>query len=345
MARKKSDRREIFRKLKSGDVAPLYYLHGPDVFMLDTAVDAIVAAALPEGPNDFNFEKFRGNDANAATIRNAAETLPFLSKRRLIVVSDAQEMLASELDALTDYFADPAPTTCMVVVSMTQKKKLDGRTSAVKALRKSAEEFEFAPLRDYEVADVLKRNAQSLGMQLDTDAAAYLVEALGTDMATLTGALEKIDLYLGTENRRATGEIVRDVVADTRVRTVFELTDALGARQLGPAIRILHRMLDAGESAVGATAMVARHFRIVGKLQDPEVRSMSDRDAARQAGVVPYFLKDYKADARKFTPAEVAHLRRRLVETDLDLKSSRLSDRTIVESLIFEVCSRDGATP
>lgn len=335
-----ADRRELFKTLKKGEVAPLYYLHGPDAFMLEHAIDAIVAAALPEGPNDFNFEKFRGNDATAEAVRNAAETLPFLTKRRVVVVRDAQDVPNAELDALGEYFADPAPTTCMVVAANTTNRKLDGRTKAVQLLTKNAQAFEFKELKEYEVGDVVRRNAKSLGLDLDADAAAYLVEALGTDMSALMGSLEKIDLYLGTERRRATVDDVRAVVADVRVKTVFELADALGARKFGAAVKMLDRMLVAGESAVGITAMVARHFRIVGKLQDPGVAHAPSRDAAKAAGVPPFFVDNYRSDATRFSPAEVAQIRRRIVETDFALKSSRLSERIIMESLLYDVCHR-----
>lgn len=337
MSRKKVDRKELFKALKKGKIAPLYYLHGPDVFMLETAVDAIVAAALPEGPNDFNFEKFRGGDSSPEAVRNAAETLPFMTKRRVVVVRDVQEFSAPELEDLIEYFEDPAPTTCMVVVAT---KKLHGGTRAAKALSKSAEEFEFTELKEWEVGDIVKRNARQIGFEIDEGATAYLVEALGTDMAALMGALEKIDLFIGPERRQATVEDVSEIVADTRVKTVFDLTKAVGTRSMGDALKILDRMLIAGEEAIGINAMVARHFRIVGKLHDPDITSLQKNDMARAVGAHPYFLDEYRADARRFSKSEVIEIRRRLMQTDFALKSSRLSDRTIVEGLLVAICSR-----
>ena len=82
----KSDRREIFKDLKKGEPKAVYYLYGEDGYMLKAASDAVVEAALPGGPNEFNFQKFRGNDASADAIRSAAETLPFMTKRRVVLV-------------------------------------------------------------------------------------------------------------------------------------------------------------------------------------------------------------------------------------------------------------------
>lgn len=344
MAKKKQDRREIFSDLKKGELAPIYYLHGEDGFMLETAVTAVVDAALPQGANDFNFQKFRGNDAAADAIRSAAETLPFMTPRRVVLVQDIQRMPAGDLDSLREYFDDPSPTTVLILVAQTSDKKLDGRTAAVKAMKKAAQEYEFKELRDYEVAPIVERNAKAnFNLALDRAAVGYLVEAIGTDLASLMSALQKIDIYLGPETRRATLEHVQTIVSDTRVKSVFDLTDAVGSRNLGDAFKILNRMLVAGESAIGITAMFARHFRIAGKLHDPNVSRLDKNKKAQAIGVSSFFLKDYEADARRFSRKEVEAIRRRLVETDFALKSSRLSDRVIMEALLLDICTRDKA--
>lgn len=336
----KSDRREIFHDLKTGELAPIYYLHGEDGFMLDSAVDAIVETALPEGRNEFNFQKFRGSDATADAIRSTADTLPFMTRRRVVIVRDAQKLPAAELDGLAPYFDNPNPTTVLVVVALTVTDKLDGRNKAVAALRKTAAEYEFKELRDYEIAPVLERQAKQFGLRLDRDAAAYLVDAIGTDLATLHGALQKVDIYLGPQNRTATLEAVRSVVSDTRVRSVFDLTNALGSRDVGAALKTLDRMLLAGEEPIGITAMIARHFRIVAKLHDREIHQLDRDKKARALSVHPFFLKDYEADARRFARSDVEEIRKRLVETDLALKSSRLGSRVIMEALLLSVCAR-----
>ena len=347
MSRRKEERRELFRHLKSGDLAPIYYIHGPDGFMLDAAVDAIVEAALPEGPNDFNFDKFRGKDAAVDQVRAACETLPLMSKRKLVLVRDLQEMPTAELEELADYFADPSPSTCLVFHAMTAQKSIDGRLGAVRKLKKAAQTYEFKAFYENELDDFIGRQAARRGLSLDRGASAYLVEAVGTDLASLDGALEKVDLYLGAPAggasgpRRVEADDVRTIIAETRIHNVFALTEALGARQFEKALKVLDGMLVAGESPIGAAAMIARHFRIVAKLHDPEVRRMSKNDKARAVGVSPYFLRDYDADAQRFSRPEIERIRQRLVETDLALKSSRLSDRAIMEGLLYDICFRD----
>ena len=342
MAAKRDNRRGLFDALKK-EIAPLYFLHGADSYMLSTAIDAVMEAALPAGRNDFNFARFRGAEATAEAILAEAETLPFLTDRRMVIVDAVESLPAAHRDGLIPYLENPAPTTVLVLVSLTVNKKLDRRQKFSKTLFKQAQVFEFKEFRDYEIPDVLRRNARKKGFDLDADASSYLVEAVGTELGPLMGALDKIALYLGAEATTATLEDARAVVSDTRVKSVFDLTDALGARAVEPALKTLDRMLHAGESAIGINVMIARHFRIVAKLQDRGVARLGQKDKQAAAGVSPFFLKTYEQHARRFSVGEVADIRRNLVITDLALKSSRLSSRVVMERLVFDVCSRGGA--
>lgn len=337
------DRRELFKQLKAGKLAPVYYIHGPDAFMLDTAVEAICQAAAPEGLNAFNHDKFRGKDAVGERVRAAAEQLPFMVPRRIVILRNIEEMPGRELEALADYFENPADTTVLIVHAMTAAKSVDGRTAAVKKLRKAAQEFEFKAFYENEIAEFLKRKAHEKNLRLDDECLAHLVEACGTELAPLVDAVERIDLYLGDSQtpRVVDVEIVRNVVAHTRVHNVFALTDALGGRDFERSLQILGSMLEAGDNAIGIMAMIARHFRILSRLKDPDVRSLQDRnEKARASGAVVFFLQKYQQDADRFTRAELENIRSALLDADITLKSSRLADRVVLESMFHGVCFR-----
>jgi DNA polymerase-3 subunit delta len=355
MGKKLDNARNFFRQLKKSEPAPVYFVWGEETMMLDEAVEAIVKHAAPGGVNDFNFDAFHGREASVDTIVSACEMLPMMSKRRLVVLRDAQELPMSELERLGSYLDNPSPSTCLIVHAQTAKKKFDGRKSIVKKLKKASVNCEFATLYDNEVTEILHNRAGRRGLRLAPAVAAYLVAAVGTDLASLDQALDKIDLYIGIDPdddssngsssknapRFVDEDVVREVVADTKVRSVFELTDAVGERKFEEALSILSNMLRNGESAIGAVAMLARHFRIVAKLQDPSIRNLSSNKKAGAVRVSPYFVKDYERHARTFGLAAIEDIRGRLLRVDQALKSSGLDDKTVVEQLIYDICFRN----
>ncbi len=345
MSKQAKKARAFFRNIKKGDPAPIYYIYGEETYLLDKALEAITDLACPDGTNDFNYDVIQGRDIEAGKILSCAQMLPMMVDRRLVVVRDLQEVPPKTLEPLEDYFKDPSPTTCLVFHARTINKSIDGRIGIVRKLKKAAEVCEFKPLYENEVGPFIQRQAKSRGLRLRREASAYLIDAVGTDLAGLDQAMLKIDLYMGAADedtpREVTVEDAQAVVARTRNRSVFDLTDALGDCDFQSALEVLERMLLDGESPLMVSHMVARHFRIVARLQDPQLRNANNKKAASTVRVSPYFVSDYRRDARTFSPAEVRAIMRRILEVDIGLKSSGVPDRVILERLLTDICFRN----
>jgi len=331
---------EFFKELKKkGAPEPIYYLHGEEAYLLDNALDALIKAAAPDGLNDFNYEQLPSKELTGDRLRNAVETLSFFGGRRVVVVRDLQEMDLKQLDELAEYFDAPNPNTCLVLHAMTAQRKLDGRKGIIKRLKKAAKVVEFKAYYAEDAELFARDRAKRRKLDMDQRAMAYFMDAVGTRLVDIVGALEKLDLFLGQSDsvRRVSVEQVQDIIADTRSHDVFDLTDALGDKRMEDALRILEKMLIAGESAIKITTMISRHFRILAKLQDPGLRVASNKEKAQAAGVHPFFLKNYSRQVRKFSLSSTESILSALLRVDFSLKSSKLNDQIILERLLFDI--------
>ena len=336
--------RQFFTELaRAKEVAPLYYLYGEESYLLDRAVEAVIKAAAPEGVNDFNYNGYHGKDVTLEQLLSAVETLPFMCKRRVVLVREAQEIDMKVLEGLGGYLDDPSPSTCLILHAMTAHKSLDGRTAIVRKLKGKALCGEFAAFKEHDAEQFVQKQAAQRGLRVSEEVAAHLVSSVGTSLAELDKALDKLDLYLGPQQRVATLEELGQVVAQTRVSSVFELTDALGDKRLDLALEILDGMMLHGSAAIMINQMIARHFRIMLKLKDPSLRNAGSAERAKAAGVSSYFLKDYQRHADKFSAAQLRLIMTELLATDIALKSSKLSDQLIMEGLLLKIAHPEGA--
>jgi DNA polymerase III subunit delta len=343
MSKQADQARDFFRSLSAKNVGHVYFVYGQETYLLDKAVEAIIEAAAPGGVNAFNYDVFHGKNATGDQIRQAVEMLPMMTPRRIVLVRNFQEIPPAEWERLKDYLDNPSPTTCLIVHANTSGDKgFDGRNAFIKKLKAVAVTCEFKSLYENEVGSFITKQALKRGLRLTREAESYLVEAIGTDMAAIDVALEKVDLYvgasLGGEVRTVDAPEVEAVVANTKSRTVFELTDALGKRDFQEALLILERMLLAGESPLAISAMIGRHFRILARLHDPTLRNAPQSDKATALRVSPYFLKDYLRQAQIFSADETMRILEAMLTVDMALKSSRLSDRLIMEKTLHAVC-------
>ena len=165
---------------------------------------------------------------------------------RAASVQEALEQLSEILDA--GFGSD--------VTFLLSATELDKRRSFYKALAKRAEVQVFDRLDssrggwEEEATEIVRDRAQKKKLQFEDEALDLFVLLTGGDTRQIENELEKIDLYLGRE-RRVGAEQVRMLVPLSRAGVIFELGNALAARDLERALTLVRRLLDQGESAIG----------------------------------------------------------------------------------------------
>lgn len=317
--------------------SPVYLITGDERWLVDRAVKALIRTVFPTGNDDFNLSIWRGAEAKGLDVSNGCRTLPMFAAQRVCVLRDADEMSAAELGAVADYAADPEPSTLFVIEAV----KLNATTRAVKALLAAPKVWavDFAQLAPGDAARWLGQQARSRKLDLDHDAAGYLIEAIGTSLQQLDFALERVELYAGEQRRGAiTLDDVMQVVPDSRGRTVFELIEHVAARRLDLAVGAFHRLASQGESAVGAVVILSNQFRRLLRVQIALREGVSPRDLAGVLGVPGFLATKYEAQARRFHERELKAALKHALIADRALKSSRLRDDLLVERMLMAIC-------
>ena len=127
----------------------------------------------------------------------------------------------------------------------------------------------------------------------------------------------------------------------SRLKTdnIFELTEAIGDKNIPRALKALASLLDQNQSEIGVLAMVSRHIRSLSQLQKAEREKLSKVQLAQKAGISPYFLKNYLNQSQLWDEKQIHKAIEALYETDKALKSSPLSSHIWLENFILKVCS------
>ena len=134
--------------------------------------------------------------------------------------------------------------------------EVDKRRSFYKLLARRAEVQIFDRLDssrsgwEEEATEMVRNGAQKRKLQFDDDALELFVLLTGGDTRQIENELEKIDIFLGKE-RRVNVDLVRELVPLSRAGVIFELGNALAARDLKRTLTLVRRLIDQGESAIG----------------------------------------------------------------------------------------------
>jgi DNA polymerase-3 subunit delta len=163
-----------------------------------------------------------------------------------------------------------------------------------------------------------------------------LLDAVGTDLAALDDALERLSLYAG-EGQRIELPAVEACVTKVRVETIWALVDAVSARDRKRALAAASSLLGDREPALRILTMVARQLRMVARMQAALARGLGPQDATREAGAPPFKAREMAAAARRFAAADLARAFAVLAETDLALKGSKRPDDIVLEHALLQL--------
>jgi DNA polymerase-3 subunit delta len=300
----------------------IFALVGEETLLLRRALDRLLAERVDPAAKDFNFDVFEGPEVEARKLSDVAGLLPVMAVRRVILVRNAQSLRKGELEGLTDLLPKIPETTDLILAA----DKADMRTSFWQKVGKLGKLREFKPLDAREAPQWVVEEAKGASFSIDFQAAQWLVSAVGNDLSALQSALEKIYLLKGNDKRVVLADVETCVTA-VSWRSIFDLTDAVGARNLERALRLFRRMETSGESPIALLALLARHFRILSKVKEGD-----------SGGVPPFFLKDYQRQAAVFDPPGLERRREKIFQADWALKSSPIDNNLLFERLLMDLC-------
>lgn len=338
MASKSMTPGELKKAFKARQFPNLLLLYGEERFFLEETLAELLHLVVPSESRDFNYNLFHGKAARGAEIYDAVRTFPVFSALRLVVVRDAQLIPAAELEQLLPYLQDPVPETVLVLTA----DKVDGRRKFYQQFKKRGSLVEFKKYYDHQIPAFIRDRARLRGVAFAEEAMALFCRRVGSNLQEIAGELEKLATYLG-ERTLADVDDVRAIVSDTRIDSVFELTDAIGRQNSSRALSLLNRLLAEGTAPLVVLAMMARHFRQMWKARYLLDQRAEKKEIARGVGVNPYFLDGLLQQVQGFPASRYRGIFEQLLEVDLALKSSGANPAALLEGLVLRICQGDSS--
>ncbi len=332
---------EFFAEIKRGQARCVYLFQGEEEYIKQKALEALRKLLLPEGLEALN-ETILQNPS-ASDIIAAAETLPMMADRRLVLVRDSTLLLsgkaaneAEDSARLAEYFKQPPETTSIVFYC---RSAPDGRKKLSQALGKMATVVHFDKLADAALAKWMHSQLRPQGKTISPDNAALLAFTAGRELLILSQELSKLAGYLG-ERQEVTRADIEAVVTPSLECTVFQLVDALVAGNEAEAFGLLRIMLENGEARIGILAMMARQYRNLLHLKLMQQANLSQNELQTKLGVPPFAMRRLIAQARDLS-ADTLRTRLDLcVDTDYAIKSGKMREDIALERAMLRLCTR-----
>ena len=344
----------------AGTLRPGYVLAGDEVFLLDRCRASLLKAFVPAGLRDFCLSDLDLASTNIFEVLDRAQTPSLMAPFQVIFVRNVRQLYTrgakkDEFAALDRYFKSPNPQALLIFVADflritndTRRMEMDDKNRFERlqeTLGAHCGMVELARVSDEDAMRWAVATAQAGGVKLEPDAARELVDALGADMMLVSSELEKLLLYATGRGRITLGD-VETMVLGAKQRSLYELTDAISAKDRVRALALLHGLLnssDAGEdAAIGHLYMLARTFRQMLVILEKNVRDTRAIWQALWQGfrIPPFAAEDLIRQARRYkSRRELTRALRLVARADLELRSSPPDKRLVLERLVYDLAS------
>ena len=325
---------ELQNLLQAGSLPGLILLYGQESYFVEEGLQAIRDALVRPEDRDFNLTQFHGRDFKAIDVVEQARTFPVFAERRLVIIKNVHDASADQLEGLLSYVEDPVPETVLLLTA----EKIDARRKIFQILKKTGTAIEFKKIYENQLPTFVRDLAKSFNVTMTGGGLKLFCKRVGTNLVEVRGELEKLVGYLGDRDLADENDVAA-IVSDTRIESIFDLTDALGQGDISTALKLLDRLLAEGQAPLMVLAMMTRHFRQMWKVRELTAQKVPQNEFPKKVGVSPYFLKGLMQQASRFDNRQYRQVFNLFLTTDLALKSSGGAPKMYLEKLVLEIAA------
>ncbi len=346
-------------EVEARKLRPAYVFVGDEVFFRKRCREAVLKHLVPDDLRDFSVFEFDLAETGLGEILDRARTPSLMAPFQVFFIRGVKHLFGrgsneEKLAAIEAYCKDPTPNAVLIFVADHISIPADARRMEMQdkeryeRIRETLGEYcaiiELARVEEGEAVRWISEYCEARAVKMDADASRELVDALGGDMMMISNELEKLILYVGEKKRVTLGDVETMVLA-AKQRSLYELTDAISARDRVRALEILDAILSAGEgdeAAIGHLYMLAKTFRQMLVILERNVRDQRMLWAALWQGfrVPPFAADDIIKQARRYkSKRELTRAIRLIARADLALRSNPVSKRLVLEKLVMDLAA------
>jgi DNA polymerase-3 subunit delta len=287
-----------FAELKGAlklELAPVYCLHGTDVYLINKAVELIKSAAGADGLNTSRLD----DTASASDIITECRTVSFMGGKRIVIVRPFVQDLSA-------YLKSPSKDTVLIVVSAGEIK--------------NTESVDCNPMPPDLLIKLIANQLNQCGKKITPAAANLLCNYCGNLYSRIDGELNKLVNFFAESESLDVNEI-NQIVTKTQEYQIYELSNAVCGGNIGKAEEILRTLQDQG----------VEDYAIFGNLVSALRRvyySLSckapNNEVAAVLGCSPYAVNYARRDYKHLT-TKISALYSYALNLEYEIKSGKVS--------------------
>lgn len=319
----------------------IFFLYGEDTFRSRAKKRELVEGFKSKrDPTGMNVMLLDAQKDKEDRIFEELVAAPFLAEKRMVVL---ENLLSTKKTKLQKSFlelleAKKVPETTILILWEEGKvfKSDAGKLFEVLKIEKYAQEF--APITGRELNKWILTEVVGRGSTIESPAVDFLVQNAADDSWYIHSLLDQLIAY--SAGNSITVAHVKVFLKETVDDNIFNLVDALVAKNSKKVFQMIEEQYRKGEDAQFIFAMIMRQFKILLQLSDMISRGIRERDdiVARQLGLHPFVLKKSLPLVQKYSLEQLKSIYRELLEIDMKTKTGQGDQSLMLDFFVGKLC-------
>jgi len=322
----------IKEHIKTGSFKQFYLIYGSEEYLKKLYRNKLKTAILLDG-SDMNYSHFEGNGIDPRKVAEDAQTLPFFSDRRLIIIENSG--FFKNQNELSELLIGTPDSTVIIFV----ESEIDKRSKLFKFVRDTGTVSEMNGLDEKNLKLFVASLLEQEGKKITEAGIIYILDKAGSDMINLCNEVEKIIGYTYGCEVITTADI--DAVITMQITgKIFLMIDAIASKQSSKALDLYYDLLSVREKPMSILFLITRHFNILLQTKDLQSLGYSSSSMSEMVGVPPFAVNKYLGQAKNFTSKRLKEALEFGADIEEQIKTGKMIEKIGVELFIVTFSKR-----
>lgn len=320
----------------------IIFLYGEDTYRSYNKLTQIKKKFKEKDPSGLNLDVLDGDEAEFSEIKKAIETIPFLTKKRLIILKNILKEGSKDLKNEIADFIEKENLPSFSIIVFWEAGEPDRRDRLFKVIKQRSKSENFELLFGYHLENWIKNEVKTRGGVITSQAVNKLSAYVGNNLWQMSNEIEKLILYASQRSQDGRVEIISDdveLLVKAKLETnIFNFIDALGAKNKKLGLKLLHDQIALGQNEIYLLAMITYQFRNMILVSEALNRTKNQYQIAKELNLHPYVVKKTVGQIRNFNLRQLKNIYQKLLEIDIWLKRKRIDPKLSLDLLVTELC-------
>jgi len=328
----------IGKDIKEGGYPNLLLLCGEEAYLVKWALDLLVSKTVESAARTIDYTMMDGKESTWNDILNQCETMPMLSSKRVVAVSEFSPAQPKEL--LDEFLHLPEHTLLIFLqhgpCDRTKKTGLAGLIAATGRI------YEFEALEESQLKAFIQKRLKAAGVTVKPSVLSFLISTSGYGERDSSYNLYQLQNDLTKMLAHRTGDelTIEDInacLSETIETNTFAMLDAIGKNRKDEAFRLLHDMIRSGENAYRLLSTIASQMELMLCVKELRQEGRSPLEIKSELGVHELRIKKALAFSEKFSTGELKAILMNIYKVDNQIKTGILDSEMALEMMIAEI--------